>query len=165
LDAQYFRAMFDYHYWARNRLLEAADGLNDEDYGKPNGFTYGSIRAVLTHTLGAEVIWLNRMRGDGAPPLAPAREDDLPSLDYLVARWSEVESAQRAFLENLKDADLSTVIEYSLRDGTPMHATIWQLLTIVVTHSMQHRAEAAEALTKIKRSPGNLDFIVFMREA
>jgi uncharacterized damage-inducible protein DinB len=60
---------------------------------------------------------------------------------------------------------LSTVIEYSLRDGTPMHATIWQLLTIVVTHSMQHRAEAAEALTKIKRSPGNLDFIVFMREA
>jgi uncharacterized damage-inducible protein DinB len=85
-------------------------------------------------------------------------------VDALVAKWAEVESAQRSFLEALKDEDLQRQMEYRMRDGTPARATVWELLTIVYTHTVQHRSEAAEALTLVGRSPGNLDFIIFMRE-
>ena len=45
-----------------------------------------------------------------------------------------------------------------------MRATIWELLTIVFSHTIQHRSEAAEALTKVGRSPGNLDLLIYLRE-
>ena len=34
--------LYDYAWWARDRLLEAADGMTDEEFGKEIGFTYGS---------------------------------------------------------------------------------------------------------------------------
>jgi uncharacterized damage-inducible protein DinB len=164
VDAEYFRTLFDYHYWGRDRLLAAAEGLSAEEYGAPNGFSYDGLRPLFTHTVATEIAWLNRMRGESATRLEPATEEGLPTFEALVARWREVEAVQRAFLQTLRDEDLKTAIEYKLRDGTPTRATIWQLLTIVYTHSIQHRSEAAEALTMVGRSPGNLDYIVYMRE-
>jgi uncharacterized damage-inducible protein DinB len=38
----------------------------------------------------------------------------------------------------------------------------WQLLTSALLHSIQHRTEAAEALTMAGRSPGDLDFVVYL---
>jgi uncharacterized damage-inducible protein DinB len=164
VDANYFRTVFDYHYWARDRLLAAAGGMTAEEYGADAGFTYPSIRSMLTHTLGAEIAWLNRMRGQSAERLEAPTEEALPSVEALTARWAEAESAQRSFLSALQDEDLTNVMEYTMRDGTPMRASVWELLTIVFSHTIQHRSEAAEALTKIGRSPGNLDFLIFLRE-
>ena len=39
---------------------------------------------------------------------------------------------------------------------------LWQLLTLVYQHTLQHRSEAAEALTMVGRSPGALDFPVYL---
>jgi uncharacterized damage-inducible protein DinB len=164
VDAEYFRTVFDYQYWARDRLLAAADGMSADDYSAPNGFSYDGLRSLLTHTLGTEIAWLNRMRGESATPLEPATEETLPTVGALTRRWAEVEAAQRDFLRTLKDDDLTRRMEYRFRDGTPASATIWELLTIVYTHSVQHRSEAAEALTVVGRSPGNLDFVVYLRE-
>ncbi len=164
LDANYFRTLFEYQYWARDRLLSAAAGMSDEEFEAPNGFSYDGIRSLLAHTVGTEAIWLNRMQDPAVKRIEPPGDEDTASVDALVAKWAEVESAQRSFLEALKDEDLQRQMEYRMRDGTPARATVWELLTIVYTHTVQHRSEAAEALTLVGRSPGNLDFIIFMRE-
>ena len=164
MDADYFRTLFDYQYWARDRLLAAAAGMSADEFGAPNGFSYDGLRTLFAHTLGTEVAWLNRMQGGAGRAIEPPTEDDTASADSLVAKWAEVESAQRSFLESLKDEDLTRRMEYRMRDGTPAHSTVWELLTIVYTHTVQHRSEAAEALTLVGRSPGNLDYIIYMRE-
>ena len=82
MDAEYFRTQFDFLYWARDRVLAAADGLTEEEYARPNGFTYKSLRGILTHALLAEVLWNSRSRGDVAPgerPVLPT-EADVPNL-------------------------------------------------------------------------------------
>ena len=56
VDADYFRLLYDYGYWARDRLLKAADGMTEAEYAAPNNLTYGSymfdeivtIRIVVT---------------------------------------------------------------------------------------------------------------------
>ena len=164
MDANYFRTLFDYQYWARDRLLAAAAGMSAQEFGAPNGFSYDGLRSLFAHTVGTEVAWLNRMQGGAGRSVEPPNDGETASVDSLVAKWAEVESAQRSFLDGLKDEDLNRQMEYRMRDGTPAHATVWELLTIVYTHTVQHRSEAAEALTLVGRSPGNLDYIIYMRE-
>ena len=119
MDTDYFRTLFDYHYWARDRLLGAAQGMTAEEFGADCGFTYPNLRSMLTHTLVAETAWLTRMRDENAKRLEAPTEEGLGTIDALVARWAEVEAVQRSFLDGLKDEDLNRRMEYRMRDGTP----------------------------------------------
>lgn len=164
MDADFFRTLFGHHYWARDKVLAAADGMTEDDYSRPNGFTYGSIRGILTHTLSAEVIWFGRARGEAVDFAALPREENVPSVDALKQRWASEESQQRAFLQKLADADVKRDVVFTGRDGNEFRQPLWQLLMVVYSHSIQHRSEAAEALTMVGRSPGNLDLLIYTRE-
>lgn len=163
VDADYFRNLFDYSVWARDRLFAAAAGMTTEQYAAPNGFSYDGLKSLLPHVLSAQIAWLNRMR-PGATPVEPVSEAESATLQSLVAKWTAVDAELGAFLANLRDEDLKQSIEYKMRDGSTGSATVWELLTIIYTHTVQHRSEAAEALTLVGRSPGNLDYVVYMRE-
>ena len=52
MDADYFKTLFDYQYWARDRLLAAAHGMSADELGAPNGFSYDGLRSLFAHTLG-----------------------------------------------------------------------------------------------------------------
>ena len=49
-------------------------------------------------------------------------------------------------------------------NGTPRERVLWHLLYHVVNHGSYHRGECAAALTALGRSPGELDFTIFLRE-
>jgi uncharacterized damage-inducible protein DinB len=86
--------------------------MTEEEYAKPTGFTYKSIRGILTHCLAGESNWMARARGE-APVFA--REEDLPTLDKLKARWLDDESKVRAWLSALTDADVAASVPTSPR--------------------------------------------------
>jgi uncharacterized damage-inducible protein DinB len=159
MDADYFRTLFDHLYWGRDKVLSAAEGMTEEEYAKPNGFTYKSLRGILTHCLAGESNWMARARGEA--PL-PTREDDLPTVAALKARWSEDEAKERAYLAGLKDEDLTSIATFTGRDGNQRTMVVWHILQLVYSHTLQHRAEAAEALTMVGRSPGDMDFPMYL---
>jgi uncharacterized damage-inducible protein DinB len=159
MDADYFRMLFDHLYWGRDRALAAAETLTDEEYARPNGFTYKSVRGILTHCLAGETNWMARARGE-APVFA--REDDLPTVALLKARWLDDESKVRTYLAGLKDADLTSTVTFTGRDGNERTMLVWHILQLVYTHTLQHRSEAAEALTMAGHSPGDMDFPVYL---
>jgi uncharacterized damage-inducible protein DinB len=162
VDAGYFRFIFDHMYWARDRVLAAAGDLSGEEYGRENGFTYGSIRGILTHALGGESIWLPRLRGESPGPFL--RPEDVPDVSTLRARWAEQEAKQRAYLEKLTDAEVAADVVFTGRDGAERRTPAWQMLTLIYHHTTQHRSEAAEALTMVGHSPGDMDLLVYVRE-
>lgn len=163
MTPEYFCSLYDYNYWARDRLLAAMEGMSDSDYAAPNGFVYGSIRGILVHTLAAEVIWLSRWQGVSPDRLLTG--DDIPRLSGLHARWAEEEAKMRAFVWSRSEEDLKRTVLYRSTSGNPYSNPLWELMAHVLNHSTQHRSEAAEALTRIGRSPGDLDLIDFFREA
>ena len=68
----------------------------------------------------------------------------------------------RAFLAALSDAQLDAALTWRGRDGQQRQlSSLWLGLAHVANHSTQHRSEAAEALTMIGRSPGDLDLLVY----
>ena len=162
MNADYFRAMYDYGFWARDRLFLAMDGLSDEEYARANGFNYPSIRAVLTHCLGAEAGWFASLRQE--PRGEPITEDSLPSVEALTTRWLEEEAKIREYLAGLSDSDVMADYTVRRRGADPMPMPTWQVLAHVANHGTQHRSEAAEMLTAIGRSPGELDLIFYFMQ-
>jgi uncharacterized damage-inducible protein DinB len=161
LNADYFRTMLDYQYWCRDRLLAATEGMSDAELSAANGFTYGSILGILAHTLGGEWIWFNRMQGRTFDPATIPNANTIKDLAGLKSRWIDAEADARAYVAAMEDPERELVLRG--RDGVDRTWKLWQLLTMVNTHSKQHGSEAAEALTMAGRSPGDLDFPVFLR--
>ena len=161
MNAEGFRTLIDYQFWARDKLLAAAEGLSDEELARPNGFTYQSILGIFAHLVRGESLMHTRIRGEapaaGASPPAPETMADIK------AAWAEVEKKARVYFEGLSDADLEGERVQVGRDGKELVWSLWQYIINLATHSGQHRSEAAEALTMVGHSPGDLDFSVYMR--
>jgi uncharacterized damage-inducible protein DinB len=163
MTPEYFRFLFDYNFWARDRLLGHVALLTREEYERPNGFTYGSIRGILVHGLSGEWIWRSRWQ-DRVNPTTHITVEDIPTLDALVERWAQEETKMREFLGSLTPELLTAHLEYSGTDGQRWSHPLWQLMAHMVNHATNHRSEAAESLTMIGQSPGDLDMTVFIRQ-
>ena len=71
----------------------------------------------------------------------------------------------RAYLSQVTTEVLVGDLEWRARDGSQRRQpNLWLSLAHVINHSTQHRSEAAEALTMIGRSPGDLDLGLYADE-
>ena len=66
----------------------------------------------------------------------------------------------RAWVASLDDEALART-----RDDPKAHFPLWYYLLHMVTHSQQHRAESAQLLTQLGRSPGDIDFLDYADSA
>lgn len=155
--------LYNYNYWANRRILQAAQGLTVEQFVAPHDLSWGSIRDVLVHILGAEWIWRIRCQEHRSPStlLDPAQ---FATLATVAARWDEEERAMRDYLDSLDEAALSQPLAYVSTAGRPFSSMLWHVLMHVVNHGTQHRAEVAHILTQLGHSPGDIDMILFSRE-
>ena len=155
--------LFDYNYWANDRILSAAGRLLPDQYTAPHQVSYGSLHGTLVHTLGAEMVWRQRIK-EGSSPTMMISQGEVPTLDALVERWRNEEQTMRGYLSSVTEADLNNRIHYNNLTGKAFDATLWHILTHMVTHGMQHRSECAILLTNYGQSPGDIDFMLYVRE-
>ena len=155
-------SLFDYNYWVNQRILETAACLSNEQFTTPGEVSHASLRGTLVHALSAEWAWLRRSQGSS--PRGLPLEDEFPDLESLARRWQEEEKAMRSYLAGLTDDDLTSIIRYSRTGGTRFETPLWQILLHVINHGTQTRSEAAVLLTQFGHSPGDLDYMIFLRE-
>jgi uncharacterized damage-inducible protein DinB len=154
-------AIYDYHYWATDRILDRTTRVSGAQFVAPAPVPSGSLRGTLVHVLDAECAWRARWQGQEASP--PLRDEELPAPADLITRWCENEAAMRAYLATLGDADLDRAITYRSWNGQTYTHLLWQMLVHVTNHGTQHRGEAALLLTEYGHSPGDIDFTVYLR--
>jgi uncharacterized damage-inducible protein DinB len=160
LTADYVRYVYEYGYWARDRILRQVSRLDHRAYIADAKLDYGSIRGTLVHCLEREGTWLARWEGRPDQPLG---EEELPTFEALRGAWSREEVKMRAFLQRLSDPTLLEVVEYgSTLSGRRYAVALWQMMAHLVNHGTQHRSEVALALTRLGHSPGDLDLIVYL---
>lgn len=148
--------LFDYTYWARDRILVHAAKLSPDQILEPKSYPHGSIRNNLVHILGAEWIWRIRCQEHLSPTqLLPF--GDYPTLESIFQAWQREEKAMRGYLNQLTFKDLDGIIQYKRINGEPQEAILWQVLIHVVNHGTEHRSIIAADLTGYGCSPGDLD--------
>jgi uncharacterized damage-inducible protein DinB len=154
-------SLYSYNAWANGRILLTADQITDLQLKRQPVAGLSALRDILVHTLNAQAIWLARWRG--LPPVPKADPQDFPHVAVLRLRWAEVEGETQAFLSDLQEAELERMVHYSSLSGKAFANPLWQLMLHQVNHATQHRSEAAVLLSLYNFSPGDLDYIVYLR--
>jgi len=157
------RLLLDYHYWARDRLIEAVTLLTPQQYTRDLGNSFRSVRDTLTHIYFAEWAWHQRWIGQS--PTKALEPDMFPDVAALRQAWQAHEGKVRELVERVGEAGLSRVIEYTLLSGQTGASVLWQMVQHVVNHATYHRGQLTTMLRQIGVAPPkSTDLILFYRE-
>ncbi len=145
---EHARSMLAYTIWADDRLLAAADGIDDAQYA--------SIAGQFSHMLGTQRYWYaNWTGGDLVEPkldsLAAARRD-----------YAASHEALRAFADGLTEEEWHRTEAWWKRWGVDATLPLGESITQVFYHGVQHRSEIAVLLSGWGHSPGDLDYLTFL---
>ena len=145
------RRLFAQVEWADQRTLGALEQGSTAD---------PTIGKLFGHILGAEHIWLNRMR----------------QLPQSVAVWPELSVPERAqllrdsaagyreLLASLDDAGLDRGVTYRNTKGVEYTTPVREILIHVAMHGAHHRGQIALLLRAGGTEPPVTDYVAFSRE-
>jgi uncharacterized damage-inducible protein DinB len=156
------RQLYDYNAWANRRAMEAAAALTPEQFTKPLGSSFSSVRDTLAHIYGAEWIWLERFQGR-----SPASLPDVSQFANLVSlreRWLEQEARLLGFARGLTQADLDRAMEYKTLKFGVYRNSLCQSMQHLINHGTYHRGQVTTLLRQLGAQPILTDLMHFYRE-
>lgn len=156
-------ALVDYHYWGRDRMLEAVVPLTQEQYTKDLGNSFNSVRDTIVHTYAAELNWY--LRWIGTSPTGFPAAAAFPDLATVRDAWKSHEQKMRLFVLSLGEDNLHRTFKYRTFDGQEMESEFAHMLQHVVNHASYHRGQITTMLRQLGApAPKPQDLIRFYRE-
>jgi len=162
MTPQEMQLLFTYNDWANKRALQAASALTSEQFTKPLGSSFSSVRDTLAHMYGAETIWLQRFKGES--PSAFPDLSQITDIASLEAKWTPGAADLLNFVNGLTQADLDRVMEYKTMKFGVYSNPLWQSLQHVVNHGTYHRGQITTMLRQLGAQPILTDLMHFYRE-
>lgn len=158
-----------YNTWVNNHILRHAEELTDEQLDAPIENGLSTLRTTLYHILRAEWTWRHIIEHYGPPdPASWPPLGEHPSVRQMIEYHAGEDAKFQALINGMRDDDLTTPImaerpaagtRVANPAGGAQELIPWRVLTHILYHSAQHRAEAAMVLTEFGHSPGDIDFI------
>lgn len=157
------RAMFEHDDWATGRVVEQMDRLGAAELDEAGDAGAGSLRQTLHHLLDVQWSWIRAIES-GAMPGEIKGIEEIPSPGEMwTFHWNEERPRREALLDRLSDDDLRQDVQISTESGQLPPLTVESILLHVTLHSAQHRSELAAMATRHGHSPGELDYLQFVR--
>jgi len=154
--------LYEYNAWADRRALEAACHLSKEQFTKPLGSSFPSVRDTLGHICGVEWLWLERFEGRSPSAIPDVKEFD--DIEGLKARWTNFEPTLLNFVRSLTEDDLQRVMEYKTMKYGTYRNPLWQSMLHLVNHGTYHRGQITTMLRQLGAEPILTDLMHFYRE-
>jgi uncharacterized damage-inducible protein DinB len=143
-----------YNRWANDRILTIADALTDEALGADCA-DGRSIQGALLHALGTQLFWLGNWTGVQPPQYERTRAG-------LRQAYADAHDRIDALVTATDNERWTAVVEFSFPGAPALKLPMWQTFAQVMLHGVQHRAQVAEALTRLDHSPGDMDYILWL---
>jgi uncharacterized damage-inducible protein DinB len=143
--------MFSHHLWANLGILEVCAMLNDEQFDTSIEGTYGSIRDTLRHIVLAEKSYFSRI-STGQMYRHPKDAAPLTLADMTES----VRTTGEGLIEWVAKVQAEDTVEIDW-DGTLRQVPKTIILTQVINHATEHRAQIMTILTQLGIEPPELD--------
>lgn len=151
--------IFRHNLWANLRLLDACEGLDDEQLDARTPGTYGRVRDTLLHILACEEIYVNLVTGQ-EPVHTLTADGGFPTFDELRQRARRSGEELVRLAERIEPA---RVLKGTWRtkprawQGKPFTIQAAIPLVQAVNHGTEHRSHIATVLTQLGIRPPALD--------
>ncbi len=152
-----FNELFAHNYWARDRQLKSCEALTDEQFGRPLGNSFPSVRDTLVHLLAVEWLWLERWRGRSPRVLLPP--EDFPTLTAIRTRWLVVEREMKEYLAGLPEEALAQPMTCTGTRGNTWTYDLWRMMVHLLEHQAYHRGQVTALLRQLGMAPPKVDFL------
>jgi uncharacterized damage-inducible protein DinB len=162
MSPEEMRLLFDYNQWANRRSLTAAAALTPEQFTKPLGSSFCSVRDTLAHIYGGEWIWLERFQGRSPASLPDTTQH--ADIQSLRASWAEFEPRLMNFVRGVTQEDLDRVLEYKTLKFGVYRNPLWQSMQHLANHGTYHRGQVTTLLRQLGAEPVLTDLMHFYRE-
>ena len=149
--------LFTYNYWARDRQLEICAGLSEEQFLKPLGGSFASMRDTLVHMVAVEWLWLERWRGQ--TPKALLSPEEFPDYPAVKKRWDFVKAEMDLFLSGLTEEEIERVKTYVSTRGMTWTYPLWQMMIHLLNHQSYHRGQVTTLLRQLDVTPAKVDYL------
>jgi len=149
--------LFDYNYWARDRQLQACAALTEEQFLRPLGNSFPSLRDTLTHLLAVEWLWLERWRGRS--PRTLLGPEEFPTLAALSQRWTAVEREMREYVAGLTGEALDHSATFVNTRGKTWTYELWRMMVHLLQHQSYHRGQVTALFRQLGVPPPKVDFL------
>jgi uncharacterized damage-inducible protein DinB len=158
ISLEAIRELFEYNYWARDRQLEACAALAEEQFLRPMGSSFPSLRDTLAHLVAVEWLWLERWQGRSPRALPPPEE--FPTLAAISQRWATVEHNMREYLAGLTEEALLLPLTCTGTRGNVWTYTLWRMHMHLLNHQSCHRGQVTTLMRQLGAVPARVDFLV-----
>lgn len=134
------RTIFDYNFWAFERVWECICQISEEQFIQPIDYSTGSIRNIVAHIMSANRNWMGRLQdAEMSPRLV---YEDFISLPQTKAKWDELRQEFQNYLDSLTEDQLEETVNWELparglRSDNPRS----ELLLHLANHATDHRAQ------------------------
>lgn len=151
------RELYRYNYWARDRQLEACAALSEEEFLRPLGSSFSSVRDTLVHLVLVEWVWLDRWNGN-APKVWPATAE-YTTRAKVAERWKTVEAGVWDFFGRTADDVLRREISYVNFQGQTWTYSLWRMMLHVINHQSYHRGQVTTMLRQLGKPAPAVDYL------
>ena len=156
--ARGLRDAFRHHSWATLRLLDACQGLTEEQLLAPAPGLYGGVLKTLRHVVGADAWYLFVLTGGRVPRI----DEDTLDLTGLRACTERHAAAWEDVLREELDPDADVVAHGD--DGSESHARAGIRLAQALHHGSDHRSQVCTQLTALGIEPPDIDVWAYGEE-
>lgn len=162
MTVERFKKMFQYNYWANDRMWQHITPLTDEQFYRPCDYSIGSLHQQLVHMMSVEELWLKRAKAVNAS-LGLAVPDDFPTRDDIASHWQTIRHDWIVYLDELTEKALDAEITItSVPDGTQYQCLCWEAIAQVLNHSTDHRAQILSLVHQVGGTSDAQDFIYYV---
>jgi uncharacterized damage-inducible protein DinB len=155
-------ALVEFNSWANHRILVKAARLSGRDLGRAAGLSYSSPLGTLVHILDSQWYWREGAER-GVLPERTLEPSDFLTFVALKRRWDEEDRRLLNFVSSRTNQQIAGKVTYTWPQARPRKRPLWHIILHIVNHGTQHRSELALLLTSKMLSPGNVDFLDFIR--
>src|ERR1700733_8082333 len=154
LDA--FRIFARYNRIANERLYEQVTKLNVAEYRRERRGSFGSIHALLNHTMVGDRVWMSRFMGGGktTPPLNTILFE---TFDEINSARAVEDAGIEAFFQKIDDNFLTRKLAYTNSRGIDCVDAAAPAVLHFFNHQTHHRGQVHVMLSQTEVSPPALD--------
>jgi uncharacterized damage-inducible protein DinB len=156
------RGLYDYLFWAHERMMTAVSELTPEEFTRDMGSSFPSIRDTLTHMMSIE--WLSLSRWHGVFPDSMLDPEAFPTLDVLEERWAGIRRELRSYLGRVHTQHLNNLAIYRDLQGEEVRLPLYATLMQLVNHHNYHRGQVTTLLRQLGHQPIETGLYLFYLE-